>query len=319
MTSFATLDNTYATFFNFTPVAFHLYQVPASHQSPFRPLLSPFLLVLSPFVSPLLSPFLLVIVSALSCLLSCLPSCWSLCPVLSPFLVITASVLSVFCYLLSPFLSPFSLVPLFGGHCVRLISLLFPLSPFLSPLLVIVSTCFFVPPVLSPLLLVTVSVLFLFWFLLSPFCLPSCWSLCPPCLPSCLPLSPVLSPFLLVTVSVVSPFLCLNLAQFLFAAANQLKGPVQPKQQRRCINCTQYTLATTAEIHTRLIYRCVAGFTVQVVQRQPSNSIPRGAVNHAIPCRILKTSQVRLLHLSSWLPSRMRHCSRHSQGHFPVS
>ena len=111
----------------------------------------------------------------------------------------------------------------------------------------------------------------------------------------------------------------LNLAQFLFAAANQLKGPVQPKQQRRCINCTQYTLATTAEIHTRLIYRCVAGFTVQVVQRQPSNSIPRGAVNHAIPCRILKTSQVRLLHPSSWLPSRMCHCSRHSQGHFPVS
>ena len=47
------------------------------------------------------------------------------------------------------------------------------------------------------------------------------------------------------------------------------------------------------------------------VQRQPSNSIPRGAVNHAIPCRILKTSQVRLLHLSSWLPSRTRHCSRH--------
>ena len=56
----------------------------------------------------------------------------------------------------------------------------------------------------------------------------------------------------------------LNLARFLFTAANQLKGPIQPRQQRRCINCTQYTLATIGEIHTRLIYRCVAGFTVQI-------------------------------------------------------
>ena len=57
---------------------------------------------------------------------------------------------------------------------------------------------------------------------------------------------------------------CLNLARFLFTAASQFKGPIQPKQQRRCINCTQYTLATIGKIHTRLICRCVAGFTVQI-------------------------------------------------------
>ena len=45
-------------------------------------------------------------------------------------------------------------------------------------------------------------------------------------------------------------YISLNLARFLFTAANQLKGPIQPRQQRRCINCTQYTLATIGKIHT---------------------------------------------------------------------
>ena len=62
------------------------------------------------------------------------------------------------------------LVSLLVGHCVRLR----------------LRSC-------PPFLLVTVSVL-------SPFSLPSCWSLCPP-RPFCLPLSPVLSPFLWVTIN----------------------------------------------------------------------------------------------------------------------
>ena len=96
--------------------------------------LSPFYLLLSPFLSPscwslcpsclplspVLSPFLLVIVSVLSpfCLQSCLAS-W-------PFLFVILSVLSLFCFLLIPFSSPFllAIVSVLSPFC-------FLLSPFL--------------------------------------------------------------------------------------------------------------------------------------------------------------------------------------------
>ena len=125
--------------------------------------LSPFCYLLSPFLSPFFSPFLLVFVSALSsfCLRSCLPFWWSLRLSCLPCVSLCLPSCLPSCWSLSLVLSPIVV-----GHCVRLVSVLFPLSPFLSP----------------------------------------CWSLCPPCLPSCLPLSPVLSSFLLVTVSVLSPF-----------------------------------------------------------------------------------------------------------------
>ena len=152
----------------------------------FSPFLSSFLLVivsaLSPFCLPLSLPFVSLLVSLVVpllvghcvrlvfllvslCLRSCLPSsvsfcfpscppsCWSLCP---------------FCLFIS------GLVSLLLGHCVRLGSrLVFPLSPVLSPfLLVIVSIfspfCFLLSPFLSS-LLVIVSVLSPFCFLLSPF------------------------------------------------------------------------------------------------------------------------------------------------------
>ena len=100
-------------------------------------------------------------------------------------------------------LSPVLLV----GHCVRLVSLLFPFFSLLVSLLV--SHCLCLVSLLSPFvsglgsfLLVTAlrpclpSVPFCV-----PSCLPSCWSLCP------FLLFPFLSPFLLVIASALSSFL----------------------------------------------------------------------------------------------------------------
>ena len=131
--------------------------------SPFCFLLFPFLLVIVSALSPFLSPFVSGLVSLLvghcvhlvsllfpffSLLVSLLVGhcvrlvslLSPLSPFLSPFLLVTVSVLSPFCFLLSPFLlvivsalspflSPFvsGLVSLLVGHCVRLVSLLFPL------------------------------------------------------------------------------------------------------------------------------------------------------------------------------------------------
>ena len=112
------------------------------------------------------SPFLLVIVSA--------------------FLLVTVSVLSPFCFLLSPFLlvivrlvsllSRFvsGLDSLLVGHCVRLVSLLFPFSVSL-----LVDHCVRLVSLLFPFVSLLVSVLVghcvclvsLFCFLLSPFLL----------------------------------------------------------------------------------------------------------------------------------------------------
>ena len=68
-------------------------------------------------LTPVLSPFLWITVRLVSllfcfCFPSCLPSCWSSCPhccfclspVLSPSLLVTVSILSPFCFLLSPLL-----------------------------------------------------------------------------------------------------------------------------------------------------------------------------------------------------------------------
>ena len=118
----------------------------------------------------------------------CLPSCLlSLCPRCLP--------------------SVSGLVSLLGGHCLHLVSLLFP---FVSLLLVTVSV---LSPFLSPFLLVIVSVLSLFCFLLSPFLLvivsilsPFLLVIVPALSPSCLLLCPFLFPVLLVTVSTLSPF-----------------------------------------------------------------------------------------------------------------
>ena len=75
------------------------------------------------------------------------PFCFLLYPFLSPFLlvIVIVCVLSPFCLPFSPVLSPFLVV---SGHCVRFVSLCFLLSPFLS---VIVS-------VLSPFLLMSQKV-----------------------------------------------------------------------------------------------------------------------------------------------------------------
>ena len=108
---------------------------------PLSPVLSPFCLPLSPVLSSLF-PFVSLLVG--HCAL-----CFFLFLVLSLLLLVTVSVLSPFCFLLSPFLlvivsalspffSPFvsGLFSLVVGHCVRFVSLLFPFVSLLVPLLV---------------------------------------------------------------------------------------------------------------------------------------------------------------------------------------
>ena len=108
---------------------------------------------------------------------------------LSPFCLLI-SLLVGHCICLVSLLFPFVSL-LLAGHCVRLVSLL---SPFVSGL---VSLCWSLCPSCLP------SVSFCF-----PSCFSSCWSLCPPFLPSVsfvsglvsllffiISLSPVLSPF----------------------------------------------------------------------------------------------------------------------------
>ena len=97
------------------------------------------------FVSGLVSLLVGHCVRLVSLLLLLSPFCFLLSPFLSSFLLIIVSVLSPFCYLLSPFLlvivsalsswSPFfsGLVSLLVGHCVRLISLLFPFVALVEP------------------------------------------------------------------------------------------------------------------------------------------------------------------------------------------
>ena len=94
------------------------------------------------------------------CFRSCLPFRWSLRPACLPSVIFCPSVSG--------------LVSLFVGHCVRLVSLLFPFVSLLVPLLVIVSA---LSPVLCPPCLPSVS-------LCVRSCLPSCLSLCRSCLPS---------------------------------------------------------------------------------------------------------------------------------------
>ena len=127
--------------------------------------LSPFLLV----IVSALSPFLLVTPSCLPsvsfCPPSCLPSCWSLCPSCLPS-----------CWSLCPSclpsvsFSPPSCLSLLDGHCVRLVSLLFPFSLLVSLVVSVLSSfCFLLSPFLFPFLLVIVRVLSPFCVLLYPF------------------------------------------------------------------------------------------------------------------------------------------------------
>ena len=112
-----------------------------------------FLRVSASFVSLLVGHCVRLLPSVSLCLRSCLPSCWSLCPPCPPSVT---------------FVSP--LVSLLVGHCVRLVAIVcvlspfcFLLSPFLSPfLLAIVSVlspfCFLLSPFLSPFLLMSQNV-----------------------------------------------------------------------------------------------------------------------------------------------------------------
>ena len=140
--------------------------------------------------------FLLVTVSALSPLwviVSVLSLfCFLLSPFLCPFLLVIVSVLS-------PFLSPFvsGLVSLLGGHCVRLVSLMFPFVFLLVSVLV----CHWVR---------LVSFLFLFVLLLVSVLVCHCVRL----VSLLFPFVSLLSPFLLAILSVVSPF-CFLLSPFL--------------------------------------------------------------------------------------------------------
>ena len=214
--------------------------------------LSPFILSLSPVLYLCPSCLPSVIFCLPFCLPSFLPSCWSSCPpclpscpslfpVLSPFSVVTASCLSAFCYLLSPFLLVIvsGLVP---NCCWSLCPSCLPSVSFCLPSCPLVGHCVRLVSRLVSLCLRS--------------CPPSCWSLCPSCLPSvpfffllvsllvghwvhcvrlvsllspffsglvsllsghcvrfvslCFLLSPFLSPFLFVILSVLSPFLMMS-------------------------------------------------------------------------------------------------------------
>ena len=229
--------------------------------------------LLFPFVSLLVDHCVRLVSLLLSFVSFLSPSCWSLCPP-RPFCLPLSRVLSPFCFVsaLSSFCFFFvsGLVPLVVGHCVRLVSLLFPfvsllvghcarlffvclfvslhcvrMSPFCLPLSPVLSRfcfvsalssfCFFLFLVLSHLLLVTVSVL-------SPFCF-------------------LLSPFLLVIVSALSPFVsglvsllvghCVRLVSLLFVFFSLLVPCV------RLVCLLSFTCASSLPLSLATLHICL--------------------------------------------------------------